>query len=256
VPAGLDARQIGAALLSDGIGLISVQAGPKAGPNLLPVLSSLAEYSGGSFVRWDGEDERRKRLNQAVTDRLTWRIHRPPALSPIERLQRFKYGGAAVTTLTIPDAETLRQMRHIAVRFNVDPHRGGVLVQPAFMLANNDLHEPKVQIDKRTLDGLITLFGALGLAGVEPSTMKERATHAVLQLTGERYDPRETIEDIVRKRVGIQFRTRLLDFNLEYLAAMVRDERSALGLRFLQHEKILSDFRAATLDEMDRSPAV
>jgi hypothetical protein len=52
VPPGIEAASIARDLSADGIPVISIQAGPNAGSNLVPVLSALAEGSGGAFVGW------------------------------------------------------------------------------------------------------------------------------------------------------------------------------------------------------------
>ena len=59
------------------------------------------------------------------------------------------------------------------MKFNIDPGKGGVLIREGHILENPDLLEPQISIDKKTLDSFVTLFSALGVAGVDVNAMKE-----------------------------------------------------------------------------------
>jgi hypothetical protein len=259
VPPGIEPAKIASDLLADQIPVISVQAGPGAGPNLVPVLSAIGEGSGGTFIEWGkgGDDDRRKRVTAALAAQLTTRAEKTYAegkkdLSKLE----FDYRGYATIPLAVLDGEKLNRLRTAGIKFNVDPGKGGVLIREGFVLENNDLLEPQIQIDKKTLDRLINLFAALGVTGVDVNAMKESASQALAAIAGEDYDPKENIALTIKKRLGIQFRTKLLEFNLEFLAGLTRDERLALTRRIQDASKTMTQFFDANLEALDKSPAV
>jgi hypothetical protein len=258
VPPGIDAATIARDLKADGITVISVQAGSNAGPNLISTLATLGEATGGTFIEWGGgdDDERRKRVTGAVASTAkieTIKTHDEGdhVLAKME----FDYRGYATIPLAVLDGEKLNRLRAAGVKFNIDVG-GGVLIRKGFVLENNDLLQPVIEIDKKTLDSLINLFSALGVAGVDVPAMKESASRALAAIAGENYDPKETIELTIKKRLGIQFRTKLLDFNLEYLAGLTPPERLQLTKRIQDAGKILSRFMEAHLEAFNKSPAV
>ena len=167
----------------------------------------------------------------------------------------FDFRGYPTIPLAVLDGEKLNRLRAAGIKFNIDVG-GGVLIREGFILENNDLLQPVIEIDKKTLDGLINLFSALGVAGVDVPAMKESASRALAAIAGENYDPKETIELTIKKRLGIQFRTKLLDFNLEYLAGLTPNERLQLTKRIQDASKILSQFLEANLEAFNKSPAV
>jgi len=245
-------------LLADGIQVISVQAGPNAGPQLVPVLTAIAESTGGTFVEWGaGGEERTQRVTAAVASQLTGAAKKnfEEGKKDLTKLE-FDYRGYATIPLAVLDGEKLNRLRASGVKFNIDPGKGGVLIREGFILENNDLLEPQISIEKRTLDSLVTLFSALGVAGVDVNAMKESASRALAAIAGEDYDPKESIELTIKKRLGIQFRTKLLDFNLEYLAGMNQNERLAMTKRIQDAGNLLSQYLEANLEAFDKSPAV
>ena len=259
VPPGLEPAKVANDLLTDGIQVISVQAGPNTGPNILSVLSTLGETSGGTFIEWGkGDDEdRRRRVTAALAAQLTTKVKAIYAegVSDLKKLE-FDYRGYATIPLAVLDGEKLNRLRNAGIKFNLDPGKGGVLIREGFVLENNDLLEPQIQIEKKTLDSLITLFSALGVAGVDVNAMKESASRALAAIAGEGYDPKENIAVTIKKATGIQFRTKLLEFNLEFIAGMNRDERLAMTRRIQTASKVLTQFFDANLEALDKTPAV
>jgi hypothetical protein len=259
VPPGLDQDQIANDLLADGIPVISVQAGSAAGPNLVPVLATLGEKTGGTFIEWGAgdDDERGRRVSAALAAQLTGRAKTnfDEGKATLAKME-FDYRGYATIPLAVLDGEKLDRLRKSGVNFNIDPGTGGVLINEGFMLQNDDLLEPQIEIDKKMLDGLVTLFSVLGTSGVDVQAMKESAMRALAAIAGEDYDPKESIALTIKKRLGIQFRTQLLDFNLEFLAGMNPTERLAMTKRIQQAGNKLGLFLDANLEAFSRSVAV
>ena len=259
VPPGIEPAKIASDLLADSIPVISVQAGPNAGPYLVPVLSAIGEGSGGTFIEWGkgGDDDRRKRVTAALAAQLTGRVKEVYAegKKDLGKLE-FDYRGYPTIPLAVLDGEKLNRLRAAGIKFNVDPGKGGVLIREGFVLENPDLLEPQIQVDKKTLERLINLFAALGVTGVDVNAMKDSASQALAAIAGEDYDPKENIAVTIKKRLGIQFRTKLLEFNLEFLAGLTRDERLALTRRIQDASKNMTQFFDAHLEELDKSPAV
>ena len=265
VPPKIEPARIAADLLTDQIPVISVQVGPGVGSHLVEVLSTLGEGTKGTFIDWGSGDldERGKKVSAALSAQITTKAEETRAEGEkiIGKIE-FDYRGYPTIPLSVLDSpgsaagEKLARLRNAGVKFNIDPGKGGVLIREGYILENPDLLEPQISIDKKTLDGLVTLFSALGVAGVDVNAMKESAGRALSAIAGENYDPKETIEVTIKKRLGIQFRSKLLSFNLEYLAGMTRDERLAMTKRIQDAGAKLSQFEDANLEALDKSPAV
>jgi len=256
VPAGLAPANIVADLVADRIPVISVQNWSTAGANLIPVLSTLGEGTGGKFLEWSkgaNVDLMTAALvNQIAAMAKDSFVDGKKVLSSLD----FDGQGYARIPLVVFDGEKIDRLRAAGIKFHIDPGKGGALLREGYVLENADLLEPVIRVDKATLERLIGLFAALGATSIDADTLKECAAQVLGAVAGEDYDPNETIDVTVKKRLGIQFRTALLDFNIEYLAGMNRDERLAMARRIQNAGITLAQFLDAHLDEFDRSPAV
>lgn len=258
VPAGIDAATLANQLATSAIQTITVQAGPASGDYLASVLGTLAEGTGGQFIEWgSGGDDRRKAVTQAVANELakvgTEAVDEgKDAISSIV----IDYEGYPTLLLKTLDGDKLNALREAGIKFNINPGENAVLVRPGFMLENPDLLQPQIQIEKDTLDALINLFSVLAATGVDADAMIESAGEAIAAIAGEDYDKDAPISDLVKKRLGINFRSPLLEFNLEYLAGMVPAERLALQKRIQEAADKLSKYRDGNLEAFNTSPAV
>ena len=254
VPVGLDAVSIAEELVNKNIPVITVQGSENAGPNLQPILSTLATQTGGTFI--GASTGRGGDIAAAVANLLAR-----------ERVDTVKQGHAIMDKVTmyngypsIPlevlDGAKLDDLRKAGINFNVDSSKGGVLVREGYMLENTDLLEEQIEVEKATMQKLIKLFSALGVSGVDADAMKESAGQAIAAIAGEGFDPKEPIAEIVKKKLGIHFRTKLLDFDLEYLASMNPAERAGMAKRVQDAGDKLNDFLQSHLEDFDKSPAV
>ncbi len=256
VPAGMDAVTLSNELATRGIKTISVQAGPTAGEYLSSVLSTLAEGTGGTFVEW-GAGDRRERVTAAVAAELS-STRVASAEKGMEALSKiaFNYAGFPTIPLSVLDGEKLNALREAGIDFNINPGDNGVLIRNGYMLENPDLLQPQIQIEKQTLEGLIHLFSILGTAGVDVEGMIDSAGEALSAIAGEDYDKSAPIAELIRKRVGINFRTKLLEFDLDYLSSLVPAERLQLTKRIQEAGDKLSTYLEANLEAFDTNPAV
>jgi hypothetical protein len=256
VPAGLGPANLASDLAADRIPVLTVQNWPTAGANLVPVLSTLGEGTGGKFLEWSkgaNVDLMTAALvNQLLTMAKDSFVDGNQVLSSLD----FDSTGAARIPLAVLDGEKLDRMRKAGFKFEVDPGKGGAAMRSGFLLENGDLLEPVIRIDKPTLERLIGLFAALGTTGIDAEVLKVCTSQVLSAIAGEDYDPNEDIDVTIKKRLGIQFRTGLLDFNIEHLAGMNRDERLAMARRIQKAGIILAQFLDAHLEELDRSSAV
>lgn len=257
VPADLDVVSISKDLYDQNIPVISVQAGSNAGPNLAPVLQALADETGGYFVRWGADG-----LNEAeITEQLALRMSARAAAAvakgedALEKIQ-FQMNGFASIPLEVMDGEMLERLRSAGVDFNIDPGEGGVLIREGFVLENNDLLAPEIQIDKETLLDLINLYSVLATVGVDEEAMIQSISEAVAAIAGEDYDPSDSIETIIEKKLGIEFRSDLLNFDINYIPAMVPSERLAMTKRIQDAATKLSQYLEAYQAEFDEQVAV
>jgi hypothetical protein len=256
VPPAIGPAKIANDLLSDGIPLISVQANPNAGPNLVPVLSAIGEGSGGSFIEWgEGGDDRRGRVAAALARQLVSSAEKTylDGKRDLEKL-KFDYRGYPTIPLAVLDGEKLDLLRAAATKYNIDPQKGGVLVRRAFLLENDDLLVPQVKVDRKTLERLIVLILALGLP--DASQGKSLLSWALAEIAGKDYDPKEDIASLVLMRLGIQFRTSLLDLSPESLEKLDAGQRQTFATRIEPVGKSLARFLDAHPEEFDRLPGV
>ncbi|MGO9983714.1 MAG: VWA domain-containing protein [Rhodomicrobium sp.] len=249
VPSEIKPKKIAGDLLFDGIPVIAVQAGPGVGEYLISVLTQLSDGTRGSFIGWGtgDPDERGKEMSAAISGQLSTKKNPAPlAFGPF-------YSQLDAIPLDVLNSNWARRLRDSIL------NRGGggaVLIREGFVLENKDLVGPQISIDKKTLDSLAALFSALSLANVDASKVKEKVGLALSAIAGENYDPKEDIETTIKRRLGIQFRSNLLSFNLRRLAAMRRQELLAMTSRSQDAGKKLRQFEEANLEALNKGQSV
>lgn len=256
VPLDLDAFAIARDYYDQSISVITVQAGPNEGPVMNAVMTTLAEETGGTYIRW-GAGLKETDVAEQVTLRLTER-----AAESIDRGKetlkqlKFELNDFASIPLEVLDGEMLERLRTAGVDFNIDAGEGGVLIREGYVLENDDLLSPEIQIDKETLINLVNLYSVLATVGVDEEAMIQSISEAVSAIAGEDYDPEESIESIIEKKLGIQFRSDLLNFDINYIPAMVPAERLAMTARIQDAATKLSQYLEANQAEFDDLVAV
>ena len=256
IPAGLDAYNIAKDFYDQSINIISVQAGPDAGANLANVLGTLSDETGGMFIPFaSGKTE--KEIASALITKMS-----NDAADAIKEGKNalgkmaFDLNGFATIPLEVLKGETLERLRAAGVDFNIDTGEGGVLIREGYVLENDDLLSPEIQIEKETLINLINLYSVLATVGVDEEAMVQSMSEAIAAISGEEYDSSEPIEEVIEKKLGIQFRSDLLNFDLNFLAAMVPNERLAMTKRIETASEKLNHFFEANQDDFDTRPAV
>jgi len=256
VPVDLDALSIARDLYDQSIPVITVQAGPNEGPQMAMVMTALAEETGGTYIRW-GAGLKESDVAEQVTLRLTERAAEAIAAGKETLAQlKFELNDFASIPLEVLDGEMLERLRSAGVDFNINAGEGGVLIREGYILENDDLLTPEIQIDKETLINLINLYSVLATVGVDEEAMIQSISEAVAAIAGEEYDPEESIESIIEKKLGIQFRSDLLSFDINYIPAMVPNERLAMTKRIQDAATKLSQYLEANQAEFDDQIAV
>jgi len=256
IPAGLDATSIATDLRDLSIPMITVQAGPNFGRNLEPVMQTLGDSTGGEFIRWD-VGSTQTLIAQALAKRMTAKAKETVDRGKeVLRKLEYDFRGFASIPLEVLDGELLDRLRRNGVDFNIDPGEGGVLVREGYILENNDLLTPKIHIDKETLQGLVNLYSILGTTGLDADSFLQSAAEAIAAIAGENYNKDDSISEIIRKKLGINFRSELLNFNIEYLSSLVPAERLKFTKRIQDAGNQLGQYLEANLAEFDTSPAV
>lgn len=257
IPGGLGPVEIAQDLVAKGIPIITVQAGPDKGENLEATLSLLAEETASSFVSWDGAGINARLVAEALTVRMSTTATEAIAdgRATFEDLE-FDLNGFPTIPLEVMDGEKLNRLREAGIAFNITDEAGGVLVREAYMLENTDLLEPKISIEKDTLEKLINLFTVLAVTGADPEELRKAIVQAVGAIAGEDFDPDAPLKELVEKQTGIQFRTELLNFNIEYITTLNPAERNAYAKRIQDAAGALSQFFDANLETFDTEIAV
>lgn len=255
IPAGIDAIGVARGLFEEGVPVISVQAGPKAGQMLTQVLSTLAKETAGEFVPWnEGVDSTAVAgaLSSVLQERTVAEID--SGREVVGKIYDFE--GAAAIPLEVIDGEKLERLREAGIAFNIAKGEDGILVQPGFMIESPDLMEPHVQITKDTLLELINLMSVLSVTGVDSESLHRSVAQSLAAIAGEAVDPAETIAETLQRQLGVKFKSGLLEFNLEYLDALTPGERTSFAKRLQDAAVGLDGFLNARLAEFDSGEAV
>ncbi|OYU19381.1 MAG: hypothetical protein CFE34_05615 [Rhodobacteraceae bacterium PARR1] len=255
IPAGIDAIGVARGLFEEGVPVISVQAGPKAGQMLTQVLSSLANETSGEFVPWnEGVDSTAVAgaLSTVLQERTTKEID--AGREVVGKI--YDFDGAAAIPLEVIDGEKLERLREAGIAFNIAKGEDGILVQPGFMIETPDLMEPNVQISKDTLLELINLMSVLSVTGVDSESLHRSVAQSLAAIAGEEVDPAETIAETLQRQLGVKFKSGLLEFNLEYLDALTPGERASFAKRLQDGAAGLDAFLNARMAEFDSGEAV
>ncbi|MCH9809077.1 MAG: VWA domain-containing protein [Alphaproteobacteria bacterium] len=254
VPANQTPAEIGKVLVENRILAITVQAGESAGENLLAVLQRVAELTNGEFVKY-GPDMR-GRVGTAIRKSFADKISTAATEAREVAGKAIIKDGKAVVPLAVLDAEKLARLREAGVKFNIDDRKGGILVHPGYMPENKDLLDPQVRIEKDTLQRLLNLFSVLSATGIDATDLRASVEESIAAMAGERPNPGDDIASIVRKKLGLKFRTELLSFNIEYLEGLTPKERLSLQKRIKEAADRLGDFLDARVEEFDISGSV
>lgn len=255
VPAGIDAIGVARGLFEEGIPVISVQAGPKAGQQLAQVLGTLARETSGTFVPWD------EGLDGAAMARAFSAVLQARTVAEIDAGRAvvgsvYDFDGAAAIPLEVIDGEKLERLREAGVAFNIAKGDDGILVQQGYMIETPDLLEPHFQIGKDTLLELVNLMSVLSVTGVDSETLRRTVAQSLAAIAGESLDSGETIAQTLQRQLGVKFRSGLLEFDLDYLDALTPAERTAFARRLQDAAAALDTFLNANLAAFDAGEAV
>ena len=256
IPVGLDVNTVAKELYDQSIPIITVQAGPNFGENLKSVMQTLADNTGGEFIRWD-TGSTYKSITQVLSKNMMTKAK--DAIRKGETILSklvFYYRGYASIPLDVLDGELLDRFRRNAVDFNIDSGEGGILVREGYILENDDLLIPKIRISKQMLQRLVNLYSILGTTGLDAGTFLQSASEAIAVIAGENYDKDDSISEIIRKQAGINFRSELLDFNIEYLTSLVPTERLKFTKRIQDAGTKLGLYLETHLSEFDTSQEI
>lgn len=253
VPTGLDAIGVARSLFEESIPVITVQAGPSRGQYLDQVLGTLARETDGMFIRWE-EGLNEAEIASALSDQLQSRAAANIAEGRAVAGEISVFEASATLPLEVVDGEKLERLREAGVNFNIDLGEDGILVQPGFMMESSDVLIPQIRVDKRTLLELINLLSVLAVTGVDSDSMQLSVRQSLAAISGEQVDPNETIAETLQRQLGIQFRSGLLEFNLEFLDALTPTERANFGRRLQESAQGLDMFLNANLEELDSNP--
>lgn len=255
IAAGVDATGVARGLFEKGIPVISVQAGPGAGPNLTQVLGTLAKDTSGTFVAWDnGLDATAMAgaFSQVLQERMVKELDAGKKV--VDTVYDFK--GAPAIPLEVIDGEKLERLREAGIAVNIAKGEDGILVTPGYMIETPDLLDPRFQISKDTLLELINLMSVLSVTGVDSDSLHRSVAQSLAAIAGEEANPGETIAQTLQRQLGVKFKSGLLEFNLEYLDALTPAERTSFAKRLQDAASALDAFLNANLAAFDAGETV
>ena len=245
VPKGISPEDIARRIAEEHIVTITVQAGDEAGDLLKEVLQQVADITGGSFLSWENLDSLGSRIVRGLEEQVDIVSDEAEGLVDLPSIP-----------LQALDAGKIEQLRRSGANFNIVPEEGGILVQEAWIPENNDLLQPQIKIENDTLLDLIALLNILARTSIDCGELLELASQSLATIVGEKFDRGQEIQGLIQKRLGIQFRSGLLDFKLEYLCGLTPNEKLAIQGRIQEGANRLADFQEANILEFDKTPSV
>ena len=75
-------------------------------------------------------------------------------------------------------------------------------------------------------------------------------------IIGEKIDPNLPLDEIISRKLGINFETELLEFDVNYLAALNPTEKTAMQKRMQDAGDKLTTFLESSIGELDTEPTV
>ena len=254
VPVGLNAADLVAAMREEGVFMLTVQASPEAGPNLKPVLGTLGDGTGGAFIEW--KPGAAADLSGKLANLMAEKVEAEAEHADKIKREMVEFEGKPAVLLDVLDGERLERLRRAGMEYNIEDGADGVLVREAFIIENEDLLEPRIQIEKSTLGELVNLFSLLGSSGTDVEAMVESISNTLAAIAGEDYNREESIDSIIRKSLGIQFRSGILAFDVEYISVLTPPERLKFNKRLQEAGSDLATYLEANQEEFDKQPAV
>jgi hypothetical protein len=254
VAKGLNIGDVANTLMNKDIQVFGLQAGANDGGRLIMTLTKLANATGGEFYGADASTSDIKRhfagsVKTLVTTTVTKEYK---GGETIYRATESK-DGSAVIPLKVLNEEKLNRLREIA---KVDVSRGGLYIEEGWMFENQDIYQTQILIDKKTLESLVRFFSIMGDVSADVKSLIGSTKKNLEAMIGEKIPKDAELQDIIEKRLGINFNNNLLAFNLEWFAGLNPKQRVTLQKRIQTAGNKLSSFLESATPEFNKEPMV
>ena len=255
---GLSAEDVARLLKEQEITAITFQAGEAEGENLVYTLDLLAKATGGDFARHVGDD--REATVRSFGSALEGTLAGTVASEKKETDEILKWAvpeGKELTSipLAVISPGHLNRLSELAGNYNIG-ETGGLLVTDGWIPGDENLLERKVSIDKETLNALIGFFNVLASVTVTADDLMTTVTKNLEGIIGEKVDPNLPLDEIISRKLGINFETELLSYDVNYLFALTPTEKTSMQKRMQDAGDRLTTFLESSIAELDTEPTV
>lgn len=238
------------------IPVFALQAGNKDGGNLINVLQTLAETTGGEFYPAASNPKEissdfSRRLENLVSASID---EGNQAFQRIASNVQNRQGGGTVIALNVLDTALRKRLEDAATEFNIS--EGGLLVETAWVFEDPTLYREKILIEKELLEDLVRFFNVMTDSTLDTSSLKESTANLLEALTGEKVPPGEEVQELLELRLGVHFTTNLLSFELDQLAALGSEERGLLQDNIRDAAGALADFLDMNTSRFNTEPRI
>ncbi len=254
IPGGLGTDHVGRSLLQSRISVFALQAGNEDEGNLIEVLSSLAEKTGGEFYR---AAVRSEEIASAFSRNMQKVLQKPidegDAMAQyILRHISSRQEGGAVIPLNVLDNDMRARLKEAARDYHVS--NVGLVITKAWVLDEPNLYREEILIEKELLEQLVNFFNEMVDTSLDPTKLRENMVMQLEALTGENLEEGVELQELLEKRLGIHFTTTLLSFDIDHLPSLDPVKRVLLQEEIRKATAALADFHEQNLTLFNKEP--
>ncbi len=263
VPRGLTAQQVGRRLLESGISVFSLQAGKEDHGNLIKVLSTLAEETGGEFYRAAVVSRRKAARSEEISEDFSKSLKKLLSKTIDEgnvAARRIRSGlslrkkGGTVIALDVLDEGIRKRLKDRAQEYHVSTV--GLVITKAWVFENAELYREEILIEKELLEWLVRFFNVITDSTLDATKLQDSMEGLLEALTGESLREGVELQELLEKRLGIHFTTVLLNFELDQLATLDPVTRSLLEKRIRKAAADLANFLDMNTRRFNTEPRI
>ncbi len=254
VPPGLDKEDVARRLMQPPIpiSVYSLQAGPEDHGNLVDVLRTLSEETGGEFYPATRSsesisDDFSRRLARLLTER---EGDRAATLDKVKSGMRRRKGGGTVIELDILDEDVKRRLQASAAEFNIVD--GGLRITKAWVFEEPALYREVVLVEKDLLSKLVRHFTDMADSAFDSASLRESTAQLLTALTGDPAAENAEVQQLVEQRLGIHFKTSFLSHELDQLINFSEPKRLELEAKIRDSTAALADFIERNNERFDQ----
>jgi hypothetical protein len=252
VAKGIGANEVANVLMRKDIRVYALQADSSDEGHLISTLTKLANVTGGEFYGADSSTiEIKRHFSGSIKRLMKTTLETEYKSGEVIYSKIESKDGLSVIPLKVLNEEKLNRLREIG---KVDISRGGLYIQEGWMFENQDIYQKQILIDKETLESIVRFFSIMGNVTADVEALKKSAQKNLEAMLGEKIPNDAELQELIEKRLGINFNKNLLAFNLEWFSGLVPKERMSLQKRIQIAGDKLGSFLESNTPEFNKEP--